>query len=613
MRSVAQSDAAPKKVVTTAQDLPRFTYPATSASALLQADDATFKAFVEKVDGDVRSTLATYQIEDKATLRQLLTERANAALLMNDIPGGFAVLDRLKSVEEKPSALATSGIMNREILLARQDSGASFGPAYQQAFAARFQQRLAALPWSAGQDEAKGLKRLFEILGPQQVISVTRAEEDPGVAKTSSMTFEVALRIIQERVLLQTYLPLSQPALRALNTYIAANNQQKPDIWAAREVTLSSADRLTPVRIGIWDSGVDTSLFPAQLYPDTAPAPFNTHGLPFDQQGKLAAGDLQPLTPEQKSDYPKVLKLSKGLDDLQNGIDSPDAIAARALLTTTPPDELARFRKSYTFLNQWSHGTHVAGIAARGNPAAQLVVLQFDDGLATLPFAPSVAWAAQFKTDFAMLAGYLNTHQVRVVNMSWSDNQGEFEQWLAKTSTEKDPQVRKQTAAKLYAIWREAVEGAIRKAPGTLFVCAAGNADSNAGFLGDVPASLHLPNLVTVGAVDQAGEETSFTSYGDTVILDANGFQVDSYMPGGSHARKSGTSMASPNVANLAAKLIALNPALTPEQTIALIKQGAETSADGRRHLINPKASVALLQRASNVSRPIQNAKRSLR
>ena len=51
-----------------------------------------------------------------------------------------------------------------------------------------------------------------------------------------------------------------------------------------------------------------------------------------------------------------------------------------------------------------------------------------------------------------------------------------------------------------------------------------------------------------------------------------------------------------PNVVNLAAKLIAIDPSLTPQETIALIKQGADNSADGRRNLINPKATMALLK-----------------
>ena len=244
------------------------------------------------------------------------------------------------------------------------------------------------------------------------------------------------------------------------------------------------------------------------------------------------------------------------------------------------------------------HGTHVAGIAVAGNPAARLVVAQFYDSFAQIPFAPTVAWAESFKADFEQLGDYFHQNNVRVVNMSWSDDVGEIEQWLSKTSAEKDPAARKKQAEQIYAIWKDAVASAIRRAPNTLFVCAAGNSNSDAAFLGDVPASLKLPNLITVGAVDQAGEETYFTSYGPTVLLDADGFRVESYVPGGTRMKLSGTSMASPNVVNLAAKLIALDPSLTPEQTIALMRQGADTSPDGRLHIINPKATVALLHPA---------------
>lgn len=44
------------------------------------------------------------------------------------------------------------------------------------------------------------------------------------------------------------------------------------------------------------------------------------------------------------------------------------------------------------------------------------------------------------------------------------------------------------------------------------------------------------------------------------------------------------------------ALVIALDPTLTPEQTIALMKQGATPSADGRMHLIDSKATIALLK-----------------
>lgn len=81
--------------------------------------------------------------------------------------------------------------------------------------------------------------------------------------------------------------------------------------------------------------------------------------------------------------------------------------------------------------------------------------------------------------------------------------------------------------------------------------------------------------------------------------MHANGFEVDGPAPGGDRLKLSGTSMASPQVANLAAKLLALKPGLTPVQLKALILDGADRlpAADGqpgRVNLINPRRSAEL-------------------
>jgi subtilisin family serine protease len=586
-----------KKTVNTEADLPRFSYPLSQpASSLLKADDATFNQFASKVEADVNSVLADYTISDKETLRELLGARLDAQLLQGDMKGALATSTQIRDLQDKPAAKLTSGLLTIALVKANDESGATSGPAFDQAFQKHFADEVNPLPWSSTQETIKGLRTSFELLSPDLLEGSAKSDLDPQVAKTGGLDLPGAESLLDMRVEEKFYLPLAKPALAVLSPYIAAHDVQKPDIWAAREVTLTSDDKLTPVRIAIFDSGVDTSLYPGQLFVDPHPNGHSPHGLAFDLQGKLFNGDLQPMTAEQKAAYPRVLTVFQGLDDLQNGIDSPAAAEARKTLSSMPPDQLAEFLKQVRFLGQYMHGTHVAGIAVRGNPAARLVVIQFNDSLPDMTFPPTVAWAEKFKADFHQVGEYLRKNNVRVVNMSWGDSQSEIEQWLDKTSAEKDPNQRKQLAAQIYAVWRDAVAGAIQAAPNTLWVCAAGNSDSNASFLGDVPASLELPNLVAVGAVDQAGEETSFTSYGKTVILDADGYRVESYVPGGTKLKESGTSMASPNVVNLAAKLIALDPNLTPEQTIALIKQGATPSADGRMHLIDPKATVALLK-----------------
>jgi subtilisin family serine protease len=180
--------------------------------------------------------------------------------------------------------------------------------------------------------------------------------------------------------------------------------------------------------------------------------------------------------------------------------------------------------------------------------------------------------------------------------MSWGGGPQDDEAALEKNGLGKDAADRKAIARRLFQIERDGLYEAIRSAPDILFVCAAGNADSDSGFGEMIPASFELPNLLAVGAVDQAGDEASFTSYGATVKVDADGYQVESVLPGGAKVRFSGTSMASPNVVNLAAKLLALDPKLTPTQVIDLIVKGATPSEDGRRHNIDPRRSVELLK-----------------
>ena len=121
----------------------------------------------------------------------------------------------------------------------------------------------------------------------------------------------------------------------------------------------------------------------------------------------------------------------------------------------------------------------------------------------------------------------------------------------------------------------------------------AGNEDNSADFVEYIPAGFQLPNLITAGAVDQAGDETSFSTFGKTVVVHANGFEVDSVIPGGERLKLSGTSMAAPQVTNLAAKLFALDPKLTAIQAKAMILANAERR--GRVNLINPKATIAKL------------------
>ncbi|MBV9718505.1 MAG: S8 family serine peptidase [Candidatus Eremiobacteraeota bacterium] len=576
--SLAQSG---RTIVTDETQLPRFAYPMPMApSKLVVADDATFAPFLRAVESDVEKTLAQYDITDKATLRDYLATRLAGQLLSGDTAGIRVTVAALRAAETKPS---------RALLAGRLELAVASG-----SFAQADRTAVFALPWSVVGDSVKDAAGFEPVQTRDGVVGNVAHDFDPIAAKSGTLDGPSGRQLVRLRAAL-VLLPLLPQDVQILQAYIARHDTTKPDIWAMRDVTLAPSQVKAPVRIGILDSGVDPHDYPMRMYGGAGAV---QHGLAFADDGTPSSSDLYPVPADVASDYPKIVKLLTGFSDMESGIVSPDAAAAAAYLRSLDATQEAAFEREMDVVGEYAHGSHVAGIASRGNPGAQIVVARFDDNLPNLAFAPTVEWARRMAQDFAAIGAFFRERNVRVVNMSWGDQVSEFEQWLAKTDATADPQARKQKAQELYAIWRTAIEAMIRDTPGTLFVAAAGNGDNDATFAQDVPGSLVYPNLLTVGAVNQAGDSTSFTSYGPTVAVYADGFHVPSKIPQGYTVKFSGTSMAAPNVTNLAGKLFALNPALTPRQVRALILEGATTVPGGKLKLIDPKRSIALLRAA---------------
>ncbi|MGH9544112.1 MAG: S8 family serine peptidase [Terriglobales bacterium] len=583
--------------MTSESDLPRFTYAVSgSVSDLLQADPATFNKFGAPVRADLESMLRDYDIQDHAMLRELLgVELTFQVLSGTEDKAALQTVEKIRALEDKPDAKLVSGLQTECLLKTRAETGLLNGEAVAAPYARCYAAALDGLPWKVVGNRLKESKTRFEITTAAMIKGRAEAEIGPGLAKSHSLSNDLAWRLLYSRAGLLLYLPLKTQTIDVISKYIAAHDFKKPDIWAARDVTLDSAQHLTPVRVAIWDSGVDVALFPGQVYTDPNPGKYDPHGLAFDLLGFPAHGNLFPLSPDQQREYPGMEDILKGYSDLILSLDSPEATAVKQKAASLPASEVPSFFEAISLYSNYVHGTHVAGIAVRGNPAARIVVARITFDWKNVPTLPTEELERRAVADYMEYVNYLKKHGVRVVNMSWGGTPKDYESALEKNGVGKDAAERKVMARKLFVMDRDGLYAALKSAPEILFICAAGNDDSSAAFNEFVPSSFKLPNLLSVGAVDQAGDEASFTNYGDTVLVDANGYEVESYFPGGRKVRLSGTSMASPNAVNLAAKLLALRPELQPAQVISLIRDGATVSEDGRRHLINPKHTVELL------------------
>ena len=111
-----------------------------------------------------------------------------------------------------------------------------------------------------------------------------------------------------------------------------------------------------------------------------------------------------------------------------------------------------------------------------------------------------------------------------------------------------------------------ALEEVIRKAyeNDILFVAAAGNATTDNDRRPHFPSSYDVPNVVSVAALDRNDQLAKFSNYGaKSVAIAAPGVEILSTWLGNSYEEKSGTSMATPVVAGVAALILAENPRMS--------------------------------------------------
>ncbi len=191
-----------------------------------------------------------------------------------------------------------------------------------------------------------------------------------------------------------------------------------------------------------------------------------------------------------------------------------------------------------------SHGTHVAHIASRDLWGAALI-----------GFSGDYTRADYIKK----ISQFIQDHQIKIVNMS-----------LGLPSDIRNNMGLRDAA--------NAYKKMVADNPETLFIFAAGNSSSNIDEYKNRqwPANIKGKNTLTVGALDTNYYEPAqydqyqlawYSNYGkNNVDILAPGTDIEAASLGGGLIKHSGTSMASPFMANLAAKLWMENPELSASE-----------------------------------------------
>ncbi len=216
-------------------------------------------------------------------------------------------------------------------------------------------------------------------------------------------------------------------------------------------------------------------------------------------------------------------------------------------------DELGSFNDLHGFnatdnqsdpMDENGHGTHCSGIiGAEGDNDEGIAGINWNVQIMPLKFMGRGGFGTT--KDAIEAINYAidrrqNGVNVRVINASWGST-----------------------------MYSKALEDAIRAAgeAGILFVAAAGNDGTSNDRSPHYPSNYDLPNVISVAALDRNDNLASFSNFGaKTVHVAAPGKDILSTWLGDNYREASGTSMATPYVAGLAALILAQEPKLSVEK-----------------------------------------------
>jgi len=213
-------------------------------------------------------------------------------------------------------------------------------------------------------------------------------------------------------------------------------------------------------------------------------------------------------------------------------------------------------------MDDQGHGTHVSGtIGASGNNSTGVVGVNHEVSIVGCKFldaAGSGSTSDAIKCIDYMVNLKNSGVNLRVLNNSWGG--GGYSQALADAIT-------------------------VSEQADILFVAAAGNDEVDNDANPHYPSSYEHESVLSIASTDSNDNLSDFSQWGATSVdMGAPGSGIVSTVPGNGYANYSGTSMATPHVAGVAALVLSVNPDLTTSELKALLMSSgdANTALQGK-------------------------------
>ncbi|HPH99702.1 MAG TPA: S8 family serine peptidase [Chitinophagaceae bacterium] len=563
-----------------------------------------FDQFITQVQTDIEYTLQHYTITDFTTLSNYYLTLSQIHILKGNYDKAIDYIEKAKQLQWKNSYKQCFGLLYLNIAKTLKGNKGNISA---DIFKKNISENLNSIQWQTAHDVLEGehYQTLF-LTGDRMDRRLNGFKYKMNY--TQHITNEPAYRLIQNAVDKKYLIPIADIYRSSLNVYLTKYTPTSSSYsLGCNEAKFSSVidiNKLYPVIASYIDPGIDTTLFVNKLYTNVSD-PIDGkdndrngfvddyHGIAYDSIDVYSKTLLNTTSFDKPEDRAYIYKIRKGTWDLRTFQQTPEAdYTIQHYVNNTNYKEYANISRKLGEFTNLAHGTSTADIILRNNPSAKLIINKIffnDDDFHDFDRLNKYC---RILND---MVNYSKRNGAKVINISWGFN---FDYILATFNTNNTLDIcsANEVAKEYFKIISNNFKNIIASAPDILFTICPHNQNTDVDFDIMTPANINLPNLITVGGIDCSNNITGAGSIGKSVDIYANPTD-NALFPGGERQIWRGTSFSAPRVANLAIKLLAINPKLSVQELRSLIMQGANFDKEKKIYILNAEASMQLLHK----------------
>lgn len=218
-------ETVPLPKVLRVEDLPVRYYPVTVSATEFMASDEEFGAVAEALRADITSDLESYDIKDRAGLRQLHSTLMNIAIMQGRYDDARAHIASIRSLHTDPAQIETTGLMMGALIDAWEQAGPG-NPAAAELYARSLADRVNSMPWDVIREDIIARQENAGRMDPAIFTTIISTGLDPMFEQDGEIDSTVARQLVTLKSILDIQMPVMEQTSTVYLEIIESNTDK---------------------------------------------------------------------------------------------------------------------------------------------------------------------------------------------------------------------------------------------------------------------------------------------------------------------------------------------------------------------------------------------------